>query len=335
MTRLSSLPDAGRILIVRTDRMGDMLSATPAIRAVRGRFPAARIDVLASDENVQVARANPHVERVFFFNRRNPLTWLKTLFQLRRQRYDLLLCLSGKSSKAAFLSRWAGARVSYGLTVPKYARSFDRALTDVPFSHMVWQQLDFLRELGIEPDGGWMEFRIPPEAARQAAEAYPRVEGVPRLAVFIGNAKKIHSRWPAEKFAELVGRLLDVPAGSVPPELWLLHGPAEAPLLSYFSAIEGLKRFSGPLESTAAFLLTCDALVTSSSGPWHLAAALGVPTLSIVSRHSHEYWKPLDGRHRFVLADAKDDPDVRSVAVEPVLAMVENFLEELRAKGAA
>jgi len=313
---------AKSILLVRTDRLGDCLAMTPVIRAVRACYSDARIDLLASNINVEAVQTNPHLDNVYVMQQRNPLSWPGLLRQLRGHRYDLALCLNGNSFKAALFTRFSGAgtRVGYAWEGTTYSSSFDQVFSANKSEHITRGCLNFLNKLDIPSAGEGMEFVLSEDARRRAAVRFPRSAGK-RLAVFIGNANKTHSRWPADKFALLTQQLL---AQHDNLEIALLCGKAELPLLSHFAPHERLGRVTENLVDTAAFLTTCDALLTSSSGPWHVAAAVGTPTLSIISGFNYEFWRPLEGKHAFVLK--KEDKDVRTVEVEPVRNMVEDFL---------
>lgn len=123
---------------------------------------------------------------------------------------------------------------------------------------------------------------------------------------------------------------LTADAGTHPSlEIYLIYSKDEAPLLSSFKPHENLHFFSGNLMQAAAFLTSCDALLTSSSGPWHLAAAVGTPTLGIISQFSYTFWRALEGEHFFVLPPntQAEDKDVRPIEIEPVLEMVQNFFK--------
>jgi ADP-heptose:LPS heptosyltransferase len=312
-----------KVLLIRSDRLGDFLAITPVIRAVRAYFKDARIDFLASDISAEAAQANPHLDNVYVLRQRSPFSWPGLVRQLRKQRYDLILCLNAESSKAAFFTWCAGAAQSYGWAgISKYAKYFDHFFLSKKYAHITKNQLSCLGKLGIPSAGEALELPVPVEAKECACAGHPRIPGKKRLAVFIGNAKKLHSRWPTEKFALLAEILLSVHPDL---EIYIVHGKAEVPLLALFQEQDRLKLFSANLMETAAFLITCDALLTSSSGPWHMAAAVGTPTLGIVCRYNYDNWRPLEGRHYFVLPD-NDSKDVRPVEIEPVRKMVEDFL---------
>ena len=313
-------PSTAKILLIRTDRLGDCLAITPAIRAARMYFKDARIDFLASSTNVEAVCTNPHLDTVYVLRQREPLSWPGLLWRLRRQKYDAALCLNSGSFTAALFTWISGAGTSFAFTEAsaRFPRCFDHVLFGTE-KHATRSGLAFLNRLGIPSAGEALEFAIPESAGKNAALRFPR-SGRKRLAVFIGNARKIHSRWPAEKFALLTESLL---AKHEDLEIFLLCGRDELPLLVHFTPHERLATVNESLADTAAFLATCDALLTSSSGPWHLAAAVGTPTLGIISRHNYDFWRPLEGSHHFVVSE---DNDMRAVEIEPVLNMVEDYL---------
>src|SRR2546428_7061352 len=102
-----SLSDAPhRILVVDLDNIGDLLLATPAIRALRRSFPRATFDVLVTDYAASVVEANPHIDRVLTcekqiveasFLKRVALAW-----RIRRRRYDLGVILEAHWGYAGF-----------------------------------------------------------------------------------------------------------------------------------------------------------------------------------------------------------------------------------------
>ena len=249
-------PSIKKILLVRSDRIGDLIVTTPAIRAVRSYFKAAQIDFLASDTNSAIVRTNPHINKVYELKLGSPLTWPALLLQLRKQHYDVILCFNGASSKAAFFTRWANAEKTYARTNKKFAKYFDYPVFSEKAEHTTQAQLTFLSKLGIPTAGNQLEFLVPDEIKQNINAQYPRDPRKKRLAIFIGNAKKIHSRWPAEKFSALVKTLLGTsrtnnsnannlnknPAGieennapevcsPAPLEIYILHSKAETPLL--------------------------------------------------------------------------------------------------------
>lgn len=152
-----------------------------------------------------------------------------------------------------------------------------------------------------------------------------------RLALFVGNIKKVTKRWPVEKFRTLALRLLETEEDL---DIVILTGPSDQPLLKGFAGVSNprLSYFTGrTLQESGAFLQTCCAMVAGSSGPTHVAAALDVPVLSVTTRYSATVWGTL-GKYDDCVTPDTDTPDMRGIAMEPVEAMVRKFLAGERAR---
>ena len=86
-----------KILIVRTDRIGDVVLSTPVIKAVRMAFPRAHIAVMVRPYTRDIVIGNPYLDEVIVYDKygihKNWLFTLKFAFSLRRKRFDLALIL--------------------------------------------------------------------------------------------------------------------------------------------------------------------------------------------------------------------------------------------------
>ena len=104
--------DPSRILIIRLSALGDVVLATPALRALRRRFPQARIDWLVDADYVPLLEKNPHLSHLIAYDRRGEHAGaaglLRLRSQLRRQRYELVIDLQRKPKTVA-LARALGA----------------------------------------------------------------------------------------------------------------------------------------------------------------------------------------------------------------------------------
>ena len=152
-----------------------------------------------------------------------------------------------------------------------------------------------------------------------------------RSIVIISDAKKLKVRWPEDKFAELCVRLARETSATV----YVLAGPADQALLGAFAGLwsERLRLFEGrSLEEDAAFMEVCSLVVTSSSGPMHLAAAVGAPTVSILGDYTYDCWRPLGEDHRTIHSGLPHG-EVRPVPVEDVFRVVQARYQELCGEG--
>ena len=87
-----------KLILIRTDRIGDMLVTTPCIRAIRQALPDIRLDMLASAHNSPAICGNPYLDGIHVFDRRHPLSWGKLVSRLRAERYDAALVLPATPS---------------------------------------------------------------------------------------------------------------------------------------------------------------------------------------------------------------------------------------------
>ena len=314
-----------RILLVRIDRIGDMLTSTPVFTALRRTYPQARIDLVASSLNIDAVRRNPDLNETFLFPLKRFWMWPLLWARLRARRYDWAVDLNPSYSRSSgFLVWFCGARETFSFEKVKGNGFYENRSPQRPEEHMIDRQLNLSRALGALKTSPQMTFVVSEQARERAQQIYGKRSRPLRVGIFIGNAKKVHSRWPAGKFAELTEKLMR----DQNLEIFILAGPTDRPLLAAFHSL-GSDRCrieqEGTLEDSGALLETCDLLITSSSGPMHLAAALGVPTLSILADHTYACWRPLGEIHHAVHCSGED---VRNIGVEDVLKESQKILED-------
>ena len=280
--------DVRRILIRANNWIGDVVMISPAVRAIREHFRGARIAILAKRWVLEAVRGAPFYDDLIEFDddrrHRGLAGRLRLAAALRRERFDLAV-LFQKAFEAAFLAFAAAARRRIGYATD--ARS--PLLTDAlplppPRTHHVEAFLGIARALGCPIADAHPTFHIGPEAAGAADGLLERarlVGHVPLVAIHPG-ASKAPRAWHAERFGRLARGLIERAGARV----ILLGGPGEGSLLE---AVAGAAPGAGtmvpdprtPLGVSAALLARCHLFVGNDSGPMHLAAALGVPTLAL------------------------------------------------------
>lgn len=143
-----------RVLYLRYDRIGDMILATGIIEAIVLAHSPVTVDVLASPANAAVLKGNPHVGEVLIFEKQRPWTYLRTLRQIRRARYDAVLdaMVLSPSLTTSILMLLSGAQHRVGVA----GRGSEFALTlPVPRArhavHYVDHSAALLSAFGIDP----------------------------------------------------------------------------------------------------------------------------------------------------------------------------------------
>jgi heptosyltransferase-3 len=295
--RTAPWPAAGevrQILVVRANyRLGNIVIATALLPVLQQAYPRAAIDFLVGEGPAKLLAGLPirHVETI---TRR----WLRTPWKaftlgriLRRRRYDLVIDGSFNSFSGTFYAWLTGARHRAGAQ----GRA-DRLLTialPVPAS---------LESYGVAP---WLAEKlgvtVAPQARLQVSAAarqdlYRWLDSMggnrlrpPMLAIFVGGHHE--KRWPAEHWLTLLDGLANKPWPTL-----VLVGPEERELVGILTAAAhgGVRVIPPqPLPRFTALLAESALLITTDSGPLHIAAALHVPVLALIqSPHSLRFMPP-------------------------------------------
>ncbi|PHV14236.1 hypothetical protein CSQ90_24465 [Janthinobacterium sp. BJB303] len=114
-----------KVLILRNDKIGDMIVTTPLLRELKKNYPHWQIDVAASSANRAVLADNPHVNDIIIWDKQPLLRDLRsTIADLRRRRYDVIFNPYNRFSIPLLLRiKWLGARYLTGFAIPKYGSS--------------------------------------------------------------------------------------------------------------------------------------------------------------------------------------------------------------------
>jgi lipopolysaccharide heptosyltransferase II len=288
------------ILLVRLRLIGDVVFTTPAIRAIRRRYPDARVTYIVEEEAAPVVEHNPHLDRVLIARSRRARgrLWsdLALIARLRRDRYDIAIDFHGgpRSSLLTWLSG-APMRIGYEVTGRSwmYTTRVPRPRVLRP-RHSVVSQWDVLLPLGIgppDPESDATEMPESPAAARAVAERLAAAGIGPEHPIIVihVSAGNPFRRWPAASFVELVRRIAAADANR---RIILTAGPSDA---AAAARIASDARALLPAHDRAAIaecgefglaelrsLIGRAALyIGGDSGPLHVAGTTGVPVVGL------------------------------------------------------
>ena len=290
------LPPPRRILVIQLRRIGDVILTTPAIRALKRRYPAAEIDFLVEETGSQALAGNPDLNRILVY-RGGPWETLAWLWRVRRLGYDWIIDYLG-NPRSALLTAFSGAAVRAGPARAAHRWAYNHLLVQPDKAQYAGlEKISVLHALGIDAGG---------------ADFMPYVFLAPRsvrpenLVGLAPASRKETRRWPASSFVEL-GKLLRERFGS---ELVVFWGPGELPLAREVArGIGPGARISDPtpdLAAAARELVRCRIIVTNCNGLKHLAVALGVPTLTVHGSSDPASWTPPHPDHASVRLEELD-----------------------------
>ena len=282
------VPDVRRIAVLRANALGDLIFALPALDALRAAYPEAEIVLLARPWHRAFLEGRPGpVDRVIPLPEGIPTDGAPSLPPDEERRFladvaaegwDLALQLHGGGRHSNPIVGALGARVTAGCRTPD-APALDREIRYAYFQSEVLRLIEVVGLVGAVPVG--LEPRIEvTEADREAAQA-----AVPELvrrpfAVLHPGASDPRRRWAAERFAAvgsaLAQRGFAVAVTGTPDEAELTRSVARS--------VRGAAcDLAGRLELPAllGLLERAAVVVSNDTGPLHLAAAAGAPTVGI------------------------------------------------------
>ena len=297
-----------RILVIRLDRLGDVVLSTPVLTALRGQFPHAFIAMMVRDACRDAVQGHPALDELIVYEKegahRSAWATIRFARALRRYDFDTALVLH-PSNRSHWLPWLARIPVRIG-----YDRKAGRLLTHrLPHrkqegaKHEAVYTLQMLRVFGITP-GEPKPVIVVQEAAASRAEALLREASItpeePLIAVH-PSASCVSKRWMPERFAQVADRLT-MERGA---RICVIAGEADARYAEHMTQAmhQPALNLAGRLSvaETAAVLKRCRLLISNDSGPVHVAAAVGTPVVDIFGRNqaglSPQRWGPLGEGH--------------------------------------
>lgn len=292
-----------RILVVRTDRVGDVVMITPMFRELKKRFPDSYLGALTNERTAAVLHHNPHLDASLTDDLAQGSFW-KTVRSIRSHRFtDALLVWPTK--RAAYQLFLAGIPRRVGVGHKLYeALTFMRTVTREydPPQHEAQYCMKLARAIGVVTDDLTPEVYVSREE-RDWALAYRRRLGIPdaaRVVVIHSGSRNTAPNWSERRYLELIRAILarDTP-GRVHVLLTAMEMSGEcrrqvAELGDH--RVHDVTSEVGPLRRLISVIAASDVLVGSSTGPLHLASGLGIRTVGIYCRrplYRAEHWGAL------------------------------------------
>ena len=294
------LKKISRILVVRTDKIGDVVLTTPAIAALRKNFPEAHIVGLTSPTASEVYRLNPHLNAYLVLDPAvydGLLGFFRLVKKLRREKFQAAIVMHSKMPVALALV-FAGIRYRIGglskwwsWVLFSHGRRQNRSAVEM---HEADYNIQLLREFGITVADTWEKtyLEVDEDSRRQALRFFVE-KGLSKkyktVAIHPGMAGSALN-WPESHFISLARRLVKK------YNVLITGGPGEAALADRI--FQGIARnqnydpdqpiftkFIGEkaLGEMIAILDQCDAVMAPSTGPMHLATALGKKVVTVFS----------------------------------------------------
>jgi ADP-heptose:LPS heptosyltransferase len=352
-----------RILAIKIhDQLGDLLVATPALAALRSRYPAARITLVVRAFLAPLGTRIPDVDEVIVLPRvgapDEALAFLRAIDRVRAIRPELCFVLNSvsRSKTADALAALSGAGVVVGRSVvgdgliPELLPSgatrdavYDLEPGIAPRSdHQTERVLDLVRWTGADADPRRLRLALPDaervaarqrldDAWRMARAASPQAGPAGSRVRWIGihpGAANPDKCWPLDRFVTLALAIARAAAPGEERRLVVFDAPRERGRATAVHAgilvagVEAAFIPAGPLKEFVGCAACLDLLVCNDSGVMHIAAALDVPTVSFHALGRPAEWAPRQEGAASFYADHA----IGSIPVEPAIAASEKAL---------
>jgi ADP-heptose:LPS heptosyltransferase len=303
------------VVIFKSNYLGDNVVFVPVVQALRRAFPQWHLSLVTQPGVEELYAADIAREDLFLVHQAEMIAALRRPWRarpwhawLRSRRPDAILLSCDQSTVAHLLAWMSGARVRLG------AR-FGMPLRRAGLTHAVeWQRewnmaqwhWEMARKFSEVLGGPALAATPPPPDLTHLTHGTARVPG--RVVIHPGS-KRVMTRWPVERFAELGGRL----AARGYEVLWSRVPEADTPLPA------GVQVASTPkLSDLVRLLASASLFIGNNSGPMHLANAVGTPMVAVIGPSAFA-WDPSWYPERVVaqrLPDLAcqpcDRPDLRS-----------------------
>ncbi len=323
------MEDPRSILVIQLRRLGDVILTTPALSALKKRYPSAKLDFLVEAPGAEAVAGHPAIDEILVYDAAGALDALLWAKKIRARRYDWVVDFLA-NPRTALLTALSGARVKAGPAHVARRWAYNHRMLQSPQAcYAALEKVRWLAGLGVTPSDA---------PALPSLMLAPRPSQIENVVGLVPPSRRESRRWPAPSYARL-GRLLRDKHGCALKVFW---GPGEKALAD--EVVRGIGASASAIPETrtigdlARELATCRVVVGNCAGPKHVALALGVPTVTIHGSSDPASWTPIHPDHRFVrLAELhcigcrlNDCPYnlecMRQLAPERVLPAVEELL---------
>ncbi len=334
-----SLGDSPSILAIQVAGIGDLLLSTPALDALKERYPKSRIDLVSSPRAVELLKGHKSLDNLYSFDVlrfRNPVSLLRPsnfreanrqIRSLRNNHYDILLSLNNVASVRGAITLglvlkrirgavWAGRNTDG--RAPYFDISVKERLATAGPEPLI--KLELVKQLGASAAPRRLSF---PDVSKEGRELQEQ-SGRGKWAAVIPGKQDLRRAWPLSRFIEVASNLKDMGYN-----IAVVGGPGERSLGTSIqeSLGESVKNFCGvlSLRQTAILLSQMKLVVTNDTGPMHIAAAVNTPMVAIFDPiHVRRFrpWMP-EGYYRVVVPEW--DGRIRGNVVETIYNLLQTI----------
>ncbi len=292
-----------RVLICRPDRIGDVVLSTPIARELKKKYPESFIAVLLRAYTKDIYVNNPYVDEIIVYDESlAPSTYIKKIWEYSFTHAFMLL----PQEKLNWILFCSGIKYRIGVGYKFYqfitnTKSVYRYKYN-PLRHEADYCLDMVRKLGIKPESIFPEIFLTDGEKEEASKLKKEIclNDEVLIGVNSTSGKSAPNISPLE-YRKLVELLLNTEG--IKPVITDLNPPDELKNIKEIM----YPNISNTLRKSLITFYALDLLISASTGPMHICAALNIKTLTLFSRLiacSSELWGPLGNESYIIMPEA-------------------------------
>ena len=280
-----------RILIARTDKIGDLVLSTPVIKAVREAYPGAYIAMMVRPYAQEIIKGNPYLDEVITYDKANKglsiIHDLKFIGYLRKKKFDLALILHPKN-RTHIIALLSGIpeRIGYDKKMGFLLTKKIPHLKHYGLKHEIDYTLDILRYAGIGFKDKGLHITVDKDALERVDRIFSEngISKEDKVVTVHPGSSCASKRWAVERFAKVADSL----AKEYRAKIVIIAGPHDRLFGDKTAALmkESALNLTGKttVSQIVGILKRSAIFISNDSGPVHIACAVGTPTISIFGR---------------------------------------------------
>jgi heptosyltransferase I len=319
------MQEVEKILIIKLSSIGDVVHSLPFLEVIRERFPHARIDWLVEEESSQIVEGHAALDRVIVSRRK---TWqnrlikgagylqvlreaMQFLEEVRKYKYDLVVDLQGLFKSGILVGLSRGKR-KIGMLGAREGGGFFLNEPPVPVDyeqHAVDRYLEVAKYLGCS-DLSWKGLIPVLDPDIKTVKELIHEKGLEKTPLVVVNpmARWKTKLWESENFAVLADRLRN----ELSCQVVFTGGRQDREIIKYILTMMKEKPLNlagrTSLKELAYLFTTCSVLITTDTGPMHIAAAMGCRVIALFGPTDPRRTGPYGQGHEVIRADVGCSP---------------------------
>jgi heptosyltransferase-3 len=284
------------VLIIKLRYIGDVLLATPTVRAIKAARPDVRVTMMVNRGTEDVLSGNPDLDEIVVLDKGSLAAQWRLIAGLRRRQFDTVIDLTD-GDRSAFLSWISGAPVRIGFNDEDRwrGRCYTEVVQPVPgVRHRIDRDLEVLKPMSIQAGTTDPQLWLTSEEENSADQLLDQlgVQRSPSMVILQPGARYWFKAWPPERFAELADRLTSqygcqVLIGGSDQDIDLAQQIRQMAKSSpvVMAGRTTIKQFAAIAKKSALF-------VGNDSGAMHIAVAVGTPVVALFGPSNPAEWGP-------------------------------------------